>query len=145
MRMTCASTRRHWRRKMPDLPPLPSGVYRHYKGPLYQVLGYAHDANADELYSNRSGVARSESQAPSGDRIVVVYFGLQLEDAHMGPRLAVRTVDDFFAWVHNDGHQCPAHNSDVIVRNNGGRCSDGFYIRKRFEFLDNQLTRAMFR
>jgi hypothetical protein len=52
------------------------GIYRHYKGPLYQVLGLAHDANNE-------------------DRVCVVYFGLQLDGAHLGPRLAVRTLEDF--------------------------------------------------
>lgn len=31
--------------KLPELPELPAGVWRHYKGPLYQVLGYGHDSN----------------------------------------------------------------------------------------------------
>ncbi len=57
-----------------------SGVYQHYKGPLYQVLGVAHDANDSE-------------------RIVVVYIGLELNPDHTGPRLAVRTVEDFDAEV----------------------------------------------
>ncbi|MDF2461201.1 MAG: hypothetical protein K0S68_604 [Candidatus Saccharibacteria bacterium] len=63
------------------LPDLPSGIYRHYKGHHYVVLGYAHDSNQD-------------------GRIVVVYAGLELEGATPGhPRLNVRTVDDFFASV----------------------------------------------
>jgi hypothetical protein len=59
-----------------DLPHLPAGVYQHHKGPLYLVLGYGHDANYP-------------------DRDVVVYVGLQLDEAKTGPRLAVRTVQDF--------------------------------------------------
>lgn len=62
------------------LPPLRSGVYRHYKGPLYQVFCYGHDAQ-DET------------------RTVVIYIGLQLDDAHKGPRAAVRTAEDFFMLV----------------------------------------------
>lgn len=65
---------------MSDLDDLRAGVYRHYKGPLYLVLGYGHDAN-DE------------------GRTVVVYVGLQLDGAKQGARLAVRTVSDFFAIV----------------------------------------------
>jgi hypothetical protein len=57
-----------------DLPHLPAGVYQHHKGPLYLVLGYGHDANYP-------------------DRDVVVYVGLQLDEAKTGPRLAVRTPD----------------------------------------------------
>jgi hypothetical protein len=63
-----------------QLPDLCAGVYRHYKGPLYFVLGYGHDAN----YNARQ---------------VVVYIGIQLDDAHEGPRLAVREVTDFMAIV----------------------------------------------
>lgn len=62
------------------LPDLLAGVWRHWKGHHYLVLGYGHD-------SNREG------------RQVVVYVGLQLDGAHTGPRLAVRDVrgpDGFF-------------------------------------------------
>jgi hypothetical protein len=69
------------------LPPLYAGIYRHYKGPYYQVYGYAHDAN-DE------------------NRAVVVYQALELNGAHRGPRMAVRTVEDFLAYVHEDGSTC---------------------------------------
>ncbi len=63
------------------LPELPAGVWRHYReGHLYEVLGYAVDANNE-------------------DRRVVVYVGLQLDGARPGPRLRVRTVEDFFADV----------------------------------------------
>lgn len=62
------------------LPDLPAGVYRHWKGHAYLVLGYGMDAN-DET------------------RQVVVYVGLQLDGARPGPRLRVRTVEDFFAEV----------------------------------------------
>lgn len=91
------------------LPPLRAGIYEHYKGNLYQVLGYAHDANADTL-----GVVHTGSQftgtegEPLGERMVVVYFGLQLQEAHDGPRLAVRTVEDFLAYVDpSDGSAVP--------------------------------------
>jgi len=67
-----------------SLPELPAGVYRHYKQRYYLVLGYGHDANFD-------------------DRWVVVYVGLELNDAHSGPRLAVRSVEDFLAWVTPEG------------------------------------------
>jgi hypothetical protein len=79
-----------------------AGIYRHYKGPLYLVTGLAHDANAGELYSNRADVARSSTRAPLGDRVVVVYVPLQLDGAHLGPRMAVRTLEDFFTLLHHD-------------------------------------------
>lgn len=65
----------------PGLPELRAGVYRHYKGHHYLVLGYAHDANHE-------------------GRSVVVYVGLELDGARHGERMAVRTVEDFFALVN---------------------------------------------
>ncbi|GAC1609288.1 MAG: hypothetical protein NVS3B26_09780 [Mycobacteriales bacterium] len=60
---------------------VPGGVYRHYKADRYYlVLGRGHDANDDA-------------------RTVVVYVPLYVDDAEPGPRLAVRTVADFLAWV----------------------------------------------
>jgi len=50
------------------------GIYRHYKGPLYQVLGLVHDSNNDE-------------------RVCVLYIGLELNEEHLGPRMAVRNLD----------------------------------------------------
>lgn len=113
------------------LPALPSGVYRHYKGPLYLVLGYAHDANADE-FADYESVCIPETEIerafPEG-RAVVVYIGLQLDEAHTGPRLAVRTADDFHAWVHQDGTRCH-HNTPGIWCE-----ASGATVRQRFEYL----------
>ncbi len=64
-----------------ELPDLRAGVYRHYKGHLYLVLGYGRDANDD-------------------DRDVVVYIGLELHGSKPGARIMVRTVDDFYAIVN---------------------------------------------
>jgi hypothetical protein len=55
-----------------------TGTYRHFKkGDLYRVLGLGHDANEES-------------------RTVVVYEPLY---ERSGPPLAVRTVEDFVAWV----------------------------------------------
>ena len=59
------------------------GVYRHYKGPLYQVIALAHDAD-DEA------------------RTCVIYIGLQLDSAHIGPRMAVRSIEGFTESVNAD-------------------------------------------
>lgn len=63
---------------------VPAGVWQHWKHPeapqRYLVLGLAHDANVE-------------------DRDVVVYVPLYDNPALSGPRLAVRTVEDFLAWV----------------------------------------------
>lgn len=81
-----------------------AGVYRHYKGPLYLVLGYGHDANVEDL---AQWSAEDGEFLTMGERDVVVYIGLQLDEAHSGPRLAVRTVSDFFAMLHQDHEPCP--------------------------------------
>lgn len=62
------------------LPELKAGIWRHWKGHLYLVLGYAADSNIE-------------------DRTVVVYLGLDLEGAKSGERMFTRTVEDFFAMV----------------------------------------------
>ena len=53
------------------------GTYQHWKGPSYLVLGLGHDAN-------------------DPDRTTVVYVPLYPVD---GPPFAVRTLEDFAAWV----------------------------------------------
>lgn len=81
---------------MRRLPDLQAGVYRHYKGHHYLVLGYGHDAN-------------------DADREVVVYVGLELDGAKQGPRLAVRTADDFLADVDPATGESPVEWSDDLV------------------------------
>lgn len=96
---------------MADLPDLPAGVYRHYKGPLYLVLGYGHDANADTIGDTWDEDHGNPYLVPFGERAVVVYVGLELTDAHTGPRLGIRNVkgkDAFFDWLHPDNWSvCP--------------------------------------
>lgn len=60
-----------------ELPELKAGVWRHWKGADYLVLGLGHDADHD-------------------GRTVVVY--VPLYDVP-GPRLAVRTVEGFLEDV----------------------------------------------
>lgn len=82
---------------------LRAGVYRHVKGEHYLVIGYAHDANADTLGDVTAveplGFAKGFGIKPLGERAVVVYIPLYLNDDHTGPRMAVRTVENFFEWV----------------------------------------------
>ena len=54
-----------------------AGTYQHWKGPEYLVLGLGHDANDDA-------------------RTTVVYVPLY---PVQGPPFAVRTLEDFTAWV----------------------------------------------
>ena len=63
---------------------LRAGVYRHYKGPHYVVLGLAHDADGGE------------------DRVVYV----PLYEVTGAP-LAVRVVSGFLGTVEVDGEQVP--------------------------------------
>lgn len=83
-----------------------AGVYRHYKGPLYQVFGLGHDANADEfaeLAQARIPETDIEPMFPDG-RDVIVYIGLQLDEAHTGPRLAIRTARDIGDAFYDEVH-----------------------------------------
>lgn len=67
---------------------IPAGIYRHYKGHLYLVLGYASDADQE-------------------GRDVVVYVGLELDDARPGPRMRVRTAGQFLGDVEVGGVTVP--------------------------------------
>ncbi|HSX18429.1 MAG TPA: DUF1653 domain-containing protein [Candidatus Saccharimonadales bacterium] len=81
-----------------EYPKFRAGIYKHYKGPLYLVLGLAHDANDEQ-------------------RTAVVYIGLELDQAKAGPRLAVRTYEDFYAWVDPaTGEELNRNNSKAIPR-----------------------------
>lgn len=107
---------------------LQMGVYRHYKGPLYQVLGLAHDAN-DET------------------RTCVVYIALQLNGAHEGPRLAVRTLEDFAAWLNPErGESSAAPTTRDIGDGATARLHKrlrGLGWRPRFEYLGPEFKRGM--
>ena len=109
------------------------GIYRHYKGPLYQVLALAHDANHD-------------------DRTVVAYMPLQLDGAHLGPRMAVRTIEDFLADVHvsqagDNWPTCPGSDlCPIVERDDAGYVKLGRYDEtheSRFTYLGSVLTHDM--
>lgn len=77
-----------------------SGIYRHYKGPLYMVLGLAHDSNADTLTVANDQEYWDEDNSryiPLGERHVVVY--VELNSDKSGPPMAVRTLENFMALV----------------------------------------------
>lgn len=103
-------------------PELRMGIYRHYKGALYQVLGLAHDANANGIYG----------AFENGERIVVVYIALQLDAKHLGPRLAVRTLADFTALVGDGG---VVERSQVMLIDEP--------VTERFTYLGPVLTAEM--
>jgi hypothetical protein len=77
---------------------LPAGVYRHYKAERYYlVLGLAHDAN-------------------DAARTAVVYVPLYVDPAQTGPRLAVRTLEDFTSWVDPATWETVAEGTSGAVR-----------------------------
>ena len=78
------------------------GVWQHWKHPQrprqYLVLGLAHDANED-------------------GREVVVYVPLYVDPAQTGPRLAVRTVEDFLSFVDPEtGHRAVEGDPGTVRR-----------------------------
>jgi hypothetical protein len=99
------------------------GIYRHYKGPLYQVLGLAHDAGYE-------------------GRVCAVYIGLQLDGAHPGPRMGVRDLGDFWDRICFRG-ACIAEEH----ANTG--CEDcvehvaKFPHANRYKYLGPELTAEM--
>lgn len=112
-----------------------AGIYKHYKGPLYLTIGLAHDANADTLFD-----AVEDLQFPHG-RTVVVYVPLQLDDAHAGPRMAVRTEEDFFSFVCTN-QECSNYGKDEGGRMDFGRqCGkcEGT-MRQRFTFVGEEYV-----
>lgn len=66
-----------------QLNSLQAGVYRHYKGHHYLVLGYAENASNG-----------AEQQEP-----YVVYVGLQLDGQPSPMRMRFRTAREFFGSV----------------------------------------------
>ena len=106
-----------------------AGIYRHYKGPLYEVSGYAHDANID-------------------GRVLVLYRGLELDGAKLGPRWSVREpthpggdvdLDCFFDMVH-ENDRTPCRHEGVTL----GWC-DVYQevIVRRFQYLGPVLEQWM--
>lgn len=96
-----------------------SGIYRHYKGPLYNVEKLGHDANEE-------------------GRTVVIYTPLQAEPGHMsGPATAVREIKDFLQIVCADD-ECPHYGQSTFIAMEScetGGCECDTHSKKRFEFL----------
>jgi hypothetical protein len=127
------------------------GIYRHHKGPLYQVLGLAHDANAEDLLERdtetnafclHEGKTRVATK-PLGARTVVVYIPLQLDGAHLGPRMAVRTLEDFEAWVHRSDENGCGRPQGSICTDSPHEWNNPRTVQRRFAYLGPVLTEAM--
>lgn len=74
-----------------SLPDLKAGVYQHYKGHRFLILGYANDKDQE-------------------GRVVVVYVGLEFDGATKPIRMHVQTAEDFFAFVDPLTGETPATN-----------------------------------
>lgn len=92
-----------------------AGIYRHYKGGLYQVLGLGFDAN----------------HAQRGN--VVIYVPLYVRADQPGPRLAVRTARDFFAEVDPHTGLLWAEHQEFVERE-GQQCACAGPV-SRFTYL----------
>lgn len=66
---------------------LKSGIYKHYKGGLYLILGLARHSETDEK--------------------LVAYVPLQIKSGQTGPRITVRPYEMFFDEVIVDGVKLP--------------------------------------
>jgi len=129
------------------------GIYRHYKGPLYQVLGLAHDANSDTLGEVNPADPRQlgSSVKPLTEREVVVYIALQLDDVHQGYRMVVRSLSDWNAFVHNEEGTEYGTICKHWVSSSSGSFSfcwcNGEYgreiITRRFSFLGERYVQGM--
>lgn len=128
------------------------GVYRHYKGQHYRVIGMGHDANADELHRvvdrefRHAGMVMGTASYPEevGDRNLVVYIPLYYSKEHGNAAFAVRDFDDFTAMIHMQGGE---YDEQMIVfgdpcdmyehryndrRTNRDRCPHGIIVQARF-------------
>jgi len=65
-----------------------TGIYQHYKGGFYQVLGVAGDA------TNEGSIEEPNPET----RLMVVYISLTGINLP-GPRMRVRDIDEFNGWV----------------------------------------------
>lgn len=127
---------------------LKAGIYRHYKGPLYLVLGIAHDANAEDLVHVSDISLRNEEYNELGERTVVVYVPLQLDGAHRGPRMAVRTLADFVEPVCPFNRAIEDGNGYAVIGHEWCGQPDctkhpAWAQVSRFTYLGSELTQEM--
>lgn len=102
------------------LPKLYAGVYQHYKGQLYQVLGYSQDS--------------SNHEDPQY-QVCVVYIPLYLAD---GLRIRHRNANEFHEWVHQDTGLPVSKEDDMASQGSAADLRTKGY-RPRFEYIGAQL------
>lgn len=104
------------------------GIYKHYRGALYQVTSVAQDSNNALL--------------PPNCAYIVVYVPLQLDGAHLGLRVKWRTEAEFHEWVCLD--EGPFHGvtrSPWYEEQLPELLAAGFV--PRFEYLGEELEEWM--
>lgn len=72
----------------------PAGIYRHYKGGLYQALGIAE--LSDNGYLQSLAKEKQYLDRPTG-KLMVVYISLDATLA--GPRMRVRSYDEWSQMI----------------------------------------------
>lgn len=85
------------------------GIYKHYKGGLYEADHLVRDAN-------------------DASRVGVHYIGLELAGAKDGPRHLVRTWQDWSAKIHDDGTTCENYKNEDCLDGQGK-------VNRRFRYL----------
>lgn len=95
-----------------------AGVWKHYKGPLYQVLGYSHNASND-------------------NKPQILYIGLEIDPEKIGPRFATRDWVEFFetvCTVHSGVDAYGGTHFDMIERSNV-KCDPDRHFVERFTYM----------
>lgn len=127
------------------------GLYRHFKGEHYLVIGTADDANAEDLADyqemmqrvyahNRGDTGVPDKPTPLGQRTTVVYVPLYVvPDSETN--MAVRTVEDFerklcgVTWEEDSGERCWSCFKPLDAQD---RCPDHGHTNyqvRRFEYV----------
>lgn len=97
---------------------LRSGVYKHYKGDLYQVIGYSHNASDD-------------------NNVQVLYIGLEISPDKTGPRWATRDWKEFHETVcalHGGVEAYGSLHEDWIRSDETVRCDPNEFV-ERFTYM----------
>ncbi|HSX14604.1 MAG TPA: hypothetical protein VLE72_01680 [Candidatus Saccharimonadales bacterium] len=102
-----------------ELAKFRPGIYRHYKGRLYEATHLTHNAS-------------------SGGRVEIYYVALEIDPSHEGPRHATREFREFLIdRVHEDGSKCECKRVDYPTH------SEVCSAKPRFEFMGQVFQRWM--
>lgn len=104
---------------MRSIPELPSGVWRHYKGPLYLLIGIAQS---------------SEPSDDPGGELVVVYVPLY---PAAGVRMRTRPLEQWREYVDANGRPVPPELEHASQGSAKNVQAAGYW--PRFMFVGNRL------